>query len=273
MFIVYGVQAQCSVGDMFIGGIIPGLLMALAFLGMVGYASKKEGDDWVVRAKSSLRDVCMAFVRGVPALLVPVIILGGILGGLCTPTESAAIASLVALILGMFFFRKLRLKDLPRILENTAILSAAIMVIVAMANILAYTMSLARLPQQIANALLSLTNSKVLLLILINLFLLVVGCVMESFAAIIILVPVLLPVATSLGLSPIHFGMIMCINLTIGLITPPVGVALFTTCLATGTPLKRVVGPIWKWVAIAVAVLLLVTFIPALTEWLPTFAA
>lgn len=273
MFIVYGVQASCSVGDLFIAGIIPGILMALAFMGMVGYCSKKEGDTWIVRAKSSIKDAFLAFLRALPALFVPIIILGGIMGGFFTPTESAAIASLVAALLGMFFFRKLHLRDFPKILENTAITSAAIMVIVAMANILAYTMSLAQLPQQIANALLSLTSSKVLLLILINLFLLVVGCVMESFAAIIILVPVLLPVATSLGLTPIHFGMIMCINLIIGLITPPVGVALFTTCLATETPVEKVVGAIWKWVLVAFVVLMLVTFVPALSNWLPALAA
>lgn len=147
------------------------------------------------------------------------------------------------------------------------------MVIVAMANILGYTMALAKLPQQIANALINLTDSKVLLLLLINAFLLLVGCVMESFAAIIILVPVLLPVALSLGLTPVHFGMIMCINLIIGLITPPVGVALFTTCLSTNTPLEKVVGPIWKWVGVAVVVLMLVTFIPALSTWLPSVVA
>lgn len=213
------------------------------------------------------------FLRALPALFVPVIILGGILGGFFTPTESAAIASLVAALEGMFLFRKLKLKDFPGILQNTAVLSAAIMVIVAMANILAYTMALAQLPQQIANFLISLTSSKFLLLIIINLFLLLVGMVMESFAAIIILVPVLLPVALSLGLTPVHFGMIMCINLIVGLITPPVGVALFTTCLSTKTPLEKVVGPIWKWVGVAFVVLMLVTFIPALSEFLPTLIA
>ncbi|MBQ6249656.1 MAG: TRAP transporter large permease subunit, partial [Oscillospiraceae bacterium] len=149
----------------------------------------------------------------------------------------------------------------------------AIMVIVAMANILAYTMALAQLPQHIANFLISLTSSKFLLLIIINLFLLLVGMVMESFAAIIILVPVLLPVALSLGLTPVHFGMIMCINLIVGLVTPPVGVALFTTCLSTKTPLEKVVGPIWKWVGVAFVVLMLVTFIPALSEFLPSLIA
>jgi len=271
MFIVYGVQASCSVGDLFIAGIIPGLLMALGFMALVGYYSKKSGDTWLVRSKSTLKDAFKAFIRALPALFVPVIILGGILGGYFTPTESAGMASMVAALLGLFFFKKLKFRDIPGILRNTAVISAAIMVIVAMANILAYTMSLAQLPQQIANALLSVTDSKILLLILINLFLLLVGCVMESFAAIIILVPVLLPVAVSLGLTPVHFGMIMCINLIIGLITPPVGVALFTTCLATDTPIKKVVVPIWKWVGVAFVVLMAVTFIPALSDWLPTF--
>ena len=274
MFIVYGVQAQCSVGDLFIAGIIPGILMALAFIGLIFASGRgQEGQKWTVRARSNLKESFRMFLRALPALFVPVIILGGILGGFFTPTESAAIASLVAALEGMFLFRKLKLKDFPGILQNTAVLSAAIMVIVAMANILAYTMALAQLPQQIANFLISLTSSKFLLLIIINLFLLLVGMVMESFAAIIILVPVLLPVALSLGLTPVHFGMIMCINLIVGLITPPVGVALFTTCLSTKTPLEKVVGPIWKWVGVAFAVLMLVTFIPALSEFLPTLIA
>ena len=270
MFIVFGVQASCSVGDLFIAGIIPGLLMALAFMCMVFVSGRKEGDSWVVHPRSTFSESIKMFFRALPALFVPVIIMGGILGGVFTPTESAAIASLVAAFEGIFIFRKLKWRDIPKILENTAVISAAIMMIVAMANILAYTMSLAQLPQQIANFLISLTDSKVLLLIIINLFLLFVGCVMESFAAIIILVPVLLPVATSLGLSPVHFGMIMCINLIIGLLTPPVGVALYTTCLATKTPVEKVVGPIWKWVGVAVVVLMFVTFVPALSEWLPS---
>ncbi len=274
MFIVYGVQSQCSVGDLFIAGIIPGVLMAMAFIGLIFASGQgKEGEKWTVRVRSNLKESLHMFLRALPALFVPVIILGGILGGFFTPTESAAIASLVAALEGMFLFKKLKLKDFPRILQNTAVLSAAIMVIVAMANILAYTMALAQLPQHIANFLISLTSSKFLLLIIINLFLLLVGMVMESFAAIIILVPVLLPVALSLGLTPVHFGMIMCINLIVGLVTPPVGVALFTTCLSTKTPLEKVVGPIWKWVGVAFVVLMLVTFIPALSEFLPSLIA
>lgn len=269
MFIVYGVQAQCSVGSLFVAGIIPGLIMAIAFMGLIFYSGRKEGESWIVRAKSNINESFRAFLRALPALFVPVIIMGGILAGAFTPTESAAIASLVAAIEGMFLFNKIRIKDFPGILERTAITSAAVMVIVAMANILAYTLAIAKLPQSIANFLLSLTDSKLVLLLLINIFLLIVGCVMESFAAIIILVPVLLPVAASIGLTAIHFGMIMCINLTVGLITPPVGVALFTTCLATGVPLRRVVGPIWKWVAVAIVVLMLVSFVPAISDWLP----
>ncbi|MEA4942613.1 MAG: TRAP transporter large permease [Oscillibacter sp.] len=270
VFIVYGVQASCSVGSLFFAGVIPGITLALAFMGIIFASSRKEGEKWTVRAKCSLREIGISCLRALPALIVPVIILGGILAGAFTPTESAAIASLVALLLGMFVFKKLKLKDVPEILENTAIISGAIMIIVAMANILGYTMSLAQLPQAIANALLSITSSKILLLLLINVFLLVVGCVMETFAALIILVPVFLPVALSLGLTPIHFGMIMCINLIVGLITPPVGVALFTTSLATNVPLNKLIGPIWKWVGVSVVVLMLVTFIPAMSNWLPS---
>lgn len=273
VFIVYGVQASCSVGSLFFAGVVPGIALALAFMGLVFATGRKEGEKWTVRAKSTLREIGVACLKALPAMIVPVVILGGILGGVFTPTESAAIASLVALLLGMFVFKKLKLSDVPEILEHTALISGAIMIIVAMANIMGYTMSLAQLPQAIANGLLSITSSKFLLLLLINAFLLVVGCVMETFAALIILVPVLLPVALSLGLTPIHFGMIMCINLIIGLITPPVGVALFTTSMATNVPLNKLVGPIWKWVGVSIAVLMLVTYIPAMSNWLPGLLA
>ncbi|MDR0620614.1 MAG: TRAP transporter large permease subunit, partial [Deltaproteobacteria bacterium] len=203
------------------------------------------------------------------ALLVPVVILGGILGGLTTPTESAATASFIALVLGFFVYRKLKLKDLPVILERTGVTSAAIMLIVAMANILGWTMALDQIPQRIANLLLSLTSNKWALLFLLNIFLLFVGMTMETIAAIIILVPVFLPIVTKLGIDPLHFGIVMCVNLIIGLLTPPVGVGLFTSSIVTGVPLKKLIKPIWSWVFISIFILMIITYVPTLVTYLP----
>ncbi|MFZ7133263.1 MAG: TRAP transporter large permease [Eubacteriales bacterium] len=269
VFIVYGVTAQISIGDMFFAGIVPGVLMGLGFMVLIYFAGKKAKADWPVREKSNWKEKIISLFQGIPALLIPVIILGGILGGITTPTESAATASFTALIVGLFVYKKLKLKDIPFILERTAITSASIMIIVALANILGWTMALDQIPQMIADALLSLTDNKYVLLILINVFLLFVGMVMETFAAVIILVPVLLPVVTSVGIDPLHFGILMCVNLCIGLLTPPVGVALFTTSTVTKVSLSRLIKPIWKWVGVAIAVLLLITYVPQIVTFLP----
>jgi TRAP-type C4-dicarboxylate transport system permease large subunit len=146
------------------------------------------------------------------------------------------------------------------------------MIIVAMANILGWTMALEQIPQEIANALLSLTSNKYVALLLINLFLLFVGMVMETIAAIIILVPVFLPVIATLGIDPLHFAMVVSFNLIVGLLTPPVGVALFTTSIVTGAPLQKLVKPIWCWVGVAMVVLLIITYVPDIVTFLPRWA-
>jgi tripartite ATP-independent transporter DctM subunit len=267
VFIVYGVTAQISIGDMFFAGIIPGLLLGLAFMILIYFAGKNS--DWPLREKTRWKERIISLIKGIPALMIPVIILGGILGGITTPTESAATASLAAFLVGMFIYKKLKLKDMTIIFERTAKTSSSIMIIVALANILGWTMALDQIPQMIAEFLLSLTNNPYILLIVINVFLLVVGMVMETFAAVIILVPVLLPVVKSVGIDPLHFGMVMCLNLTIGLMTPPVGVTLFTTSSVTNVSLNRLIKPIWKWIGVSIIVLLLVTYVPGLVTFLP----
>jgi tripartite ATP-independent transporter DctM subunit len=267
VFIVYGVTAQISIGDMFFAGVVPGLLLGVAFMVLIYLAGLKS--DWPLREKTSWKDRFVSLIKGIPALLIPVIILGGIIGGITTPTESAATASLTAFLIGLFIYKRLKLKDMFEIFERTAKTSSSIMIIVALANILGWTMALDQIPQMIASFLLSLTNNKYILLILINIFLLLVGMVMETFAAVIILVPVLLPVITSVGIDPLHFGMVMCLNLTIGLMTPPVGVTLFTTSSVTNVSLNRLIKPIWRWIGASLIVLMLITYIPSLVTFLP----
>jgi tripartite ATP-independent transporter DctM subunit len=269
IFIVYGVSAQVSIGEMFFAGIVPGLMLSVAFSIVIFFTGRRMGLKWQTHPRTDWSNRIKAIAKASPALMVPVVILGGILGGITTPTESAASASFIALFLGFFVYRKLSLRNIPQILQRTGITSSAIMIIVAMANIMGWTMALDDIPQTIASGLLSLTENKWLMLLFINIFLLFVGMVMETVAAIIILVPVFLPIVHSLGIDPLHFGMVMCINLIIGLLTPPVGVALFTTSIITGVPLRKLIKPIWKWVGVCLIVLMICTYIPSLVTFLP----
>ncbi len=267
IFIVYGVAANLSIGELFFAGIGPGLLLAGGYMAAIWWTGRKA--TWPIRAKATMNEVTTSTLKASPSLLVPIIILGGILGGITTPTESAAAASVVAVFLGVVVYKKLKFSHIAQILERTGVVSASIMIIVAMANILGWTMALDQIPQQIADAMLSLTSNKYVALFLINIFLLFVGMVMETIAAIIILVPVFLPVIETLGIDPLHFGLVVSFNLVLGLLTPPVGVGLFTTTIVTGTPLKKLIGPIWLWVGIAMAVLLLITYVPDIVTFLP----
>jgi tripartite ATP-independent transporter DctM subunit len=269
-FIVYGVAASVSVGAMFLAGIIPGLMIALSFGIVIFISGRNHRCTWKIRKKQSFMLKINALIKALPCLLVPMIILGGIFTGATTPTESAATASFIAFILGVFFYRKLKWRDIPKILTQTGLTSAIVLIIVAMANIMGYMLTLDRIPQKIAAFILSLTSNRYLLLLLINLLLFLVGMVMETVASIIILVPILLPIAQSVGVDPLHFGMVMCINLIIGLVTPPVGVTLFTTSLVTQVPLRRLIKPIWVWVGVALIVLVLITYIPNLVLFIPS---
>ena len=267
IFIVYGVAANLSIGELFFAGIVPGLMLACGYIMTIWWIGRQK--KWPIRIRAGMGEVTTSFIKAAPSLLVPIIILGGILGGITTPTESAAAASVVAMFLGVFVYKKLKLAHILPILEQTGVVSASIMIIVAMANILGWTMALEQVPQEIANALLALTTNKYVALLLINVFLIFVGMVMETVAAIIILVPVFLPIVQTLGIDPLHFGLVVSFNLIVGLLTPPVGVALFTTSIVTGVPLQKMIKPIWYWVGMALFILILITYIPDLVTFLP----
>lgn len=267
IFIVYGVTAQLSIGELFFAGIVPGLMLAISYMIVIYLHARKA--NWPIRPRASAQEVGTSFFKAAPSLLVPLIILGGILGGVTTPTESAAAASVVAVFLGTVVYKKLKLSQIPLILERTGVTSACIMIIVAMANILGWTMALEQIPQKIGSFMLSLTSDPYMILLLVNILLLFVGMVLETIAAIIILVPVFMPVIDAVGIDPLHFGLVVSLNLVIGLCTPPVGVALFTTAIVTGTPLNKLFKPIWIWVGAALTVLIIVTYVPSLTTFLP----
>ena len=203
------------------------------------------------------------------ALLMPVTILGGIFSGIMTPTEAAAVAVLYALVIGLFIYRELKLKDLWDILLRTGMTTSFIMLIIGAARIFSDVMLSEAMPQAIASAMLGITENPYFLLLLINLLLLFVGCVMDTTAAIIILVPVLMPVVQAAGVDPVLFGVIMSLNLVIGMATPPIGVALYLGAEVAGTRVERIIPPMLALLGIHVSVLLLISYVPAVGLWLP----
>jgi len=259
VFVVYGVTAGCSIGKMFFGGIIPGICMAAAFSCVV-FFSLRHNNTIVVSKRMNFKESTRALLNGIPALMVPLIILGGICTGLFTATESAIIASAWALFLGCFIYKEIKLKDLGRIFLNTATSSALIMMIMGIANIFGWSLAIENVPNAVAGFITGISSSKLVILLLLNVILLFIGCVMEGTAAMIILVPVLLPICTSLGMDPVQFGLIICFNLIIGLITPPVGLCLYSTAATAKVKVEYIYKGIWPYVAASALVLILVTY-------------
>jgi C4-dicarboxylate transporter DctM subunit len=262
-FVVYGITAQASIGKLFLGGIVPGLLTGFALMLLTYFYSKKKG--WVGEKKDrSLSQFLKVIWDAKWALLVPVIVLGGIYGGIMTPTEAAAVAALYGLVAGIWIYKELNLRTFLQSVVEAASSSAAIIILIAMATLFGNIMAIENVPEKIAHLILSITDEKIFVLLIINVFLLFVGTFMEALAAIVILTPVLLPVVTKLGVDPVHFGVIMVVNLAIGFVTPPVGVNLFVASGVGNAKLSELAVVILPILALMVAVLLLITYVPAL---------
>ena len=266
--VIYGVMAGASIGQLFAAGFIPGLIMALALMVMVAVIAWRRNypRDQAFR----LARLWLSFRRAFLSLLTPVIIVGGILSGAFTPTEAAVAACAYALFLGLFVYRTLTLRRFLRVSFDTIETTAVVLLVVGAAAIFAWVLTSNRVPEIVAGMLLSVSDRPWVILLLINLILLVVGCFMETVAAITIMVPVLLPVAVELGIDPVHFGVIMVLNLMIGLLTPPVGMVLYVLARVANIRFERAVVGTAPFIVPLVVVLLLVTFVPSLTMWLPT---
>lgn len=265
--VIFAVTAGESVGALFLAGVVPGLIVSFAMMALVYHRSRKYNYGTVVPF-STMR-VLRELKVSSPSLLMPVLILGGIFGGVMTPTEAAAVSALYAFVLGFFFYRELTLKDTWDILLRTGMMTAFIMLIVGAARVFSDVMVSEAVPQAIASAMLGLSSDPYVLLLLINLMLLVVGTFMDTTAAIIILVPVLMPVVEQIGMDPLLFGVVMCINLVIGMATPPIGVALFMGAEVGGVKVESLMKTLLPLLAIHVVVLLLVTYVPPVALWLP----
>ena len=260
-FVVYGIAAQVSIGDLFISGIIPGILCGLVLMAYSYFHSKKMGWKGDAEERSG-KKLALAAWDAKWALMVPVIVLGGIYGGFMTPTEAAAVAAFYGIIVGVFIYREIDVKKLCKCSVSAAETSATIILLMAMATIFGNIMTIEDVPGTIARAILDFTNSKFFILLIINILLLIVGVFMEALAAIVILTPILLPVVTGVGVSPLHFGVIMVVNLAIGFLTPPVGVNLFVASGVSGENIIRIAKAALPMIGLMILVLLVITYFP-----------
>ncbi len=262
--VLYGVSAGASVSSLFIAGIIPGLMVGLSIM-IVAYiisTLKGYGRD---SAKTSVANIAHTFKRASLALLMPIIILGGIYGGYFTPTEASVVAVVYGFIIGAFVYKKIKWNVMREILVSSVVTTSVILFIIATAGLFGMVLTRAQLPQTVGNFFADTNLSPIVILLLINLFLLVVGTFMETIASIIILTPILVPVVVSLGMDPVHFGIIMIVNLAIGLMTPPVGVSLFIGAQVGGTRYEALVRAIWPFLLMMIINVLIITFIPAIS--------
>ncbi|AFM02233.1 TRAP transporter, DctM subunit [Desulfitobacterium dehalogenans ATCC 51507] len=268
-FVIYGVVGQQSVGKLFIAGIIPGILIGIVLMILAYRTSKKNG--WKGnKDRIDIKAVFRAAWDAKLALVVPVIILGGIYGGYMTPTEAAAVSVTYGLIIGLCVYRDLKFKDIYNCLVESGSTTAVIIILMAMATIFGRFITIERVAEAVAAIVLGISTNKFVVLLLINIFLLFVGMVMEALAAIIILTPILLPMVLQLGVDPIQFGVIMVVNLAIGFITPPVGVNLFVASGISKVRIEEIVRPAIPLILGMIVILLLVTYIPEISLWLPS---
>ena len=266
--VVYAVAAGVSVTGLFTAGILPGIVIGVALIIYTIFRSKKEkyvGEKRTYTGKEIVRII----IEAIPALLVPVIILGGIYGGIFTPTEAAAVASIYGVIVSVFIYKEVKIKDLPHIMFNSVYMCATVLIIIGISAGFGRILTITQAPIAIANAILSFTSSKVLILILINVLLLIVGTFMETNSAIIILTPILLPIVTQIGVNPIHFGVIMVLNLAIGFITPPLGANLFMASQVGNVKFDNICRGIIPRILVMIVVLMIITFVPEITLALP----
>jgi tripartite ATP-independent transporter DctM subunit len=265
--IVYGVAAEASIGSLFIAGIIPGLLMTVALMVMVRHLSIRG--QLPRHPFEGVRALWVAFRRAFWALMAPVVLFGGLLSGIFTPTEAAAVAVTYALVLGLFVYREFRFADLPRLILDTVETTGVVMALVMTASLLGYCISVSRLPQVFGATLTALTTNPLVYLLIVNLLLLVVGFFMEALAAMLVLIPILVPPALALGIDPVQFGLVFVLNLMIGTITPPVGVVLYVTAKVADVPFEAIVRSVTPFLVPLFTVLAMITLWPPLTTWLP----
>ncbi|MCE8041626.1 TRAP transporter large permease [Halomonas daqingensis] len=266
--ILYGIAANVSVGDMFVAGILPGLMITLSLLlfayGYARYHGHGGGE------RSSWREMFTAGRKALLAILMPVIILGGIYGGIFTPTEAAVIAVVYSFLVGFVIYREISLKDIVGILQEAAVTTAVVLSIIGAAGLYGRILQSLRVPSMLSNFVIGAIDSPLLFIVLVNVLLLMAGMFIEAAAAILIFVPILLPIAVSFGFDPVHFGIIMVVNLAMGMFTPPVGLNLFVASQISKVGVARLTWSILPFVAIVLVNLFIISVVPFLSTWLPS---
>jgi tripartite ATP-independent transporter DctM subunit len=269
--VIYSLAAggTVSIAHLFLAGVMPGLLLGLTLMTMCLVIAHRQ--NFPKGEPIPLRQALKITIEAIWGLLTMVIIMGGILGGVFTPTESASIACVYAFLVTMFVYRDYRWRDLPRLVHRTVKTVAIVMILIGFASGFGYIMALMQLPSKVTEFFTSLSSNRYVILMLINVMLLVLGTLMDMAPLILICTPILLPVVTHLGVDPLHFGMIMLVNLGIGLITPPVGSVLFVGCAVGKVSIEQVTRTIWPFYVGLFVVLLIVTYVPVISLWIPSF--
>jgi C4-dicarboxylate transporter DctM subunit len=265
--VVYGSIVGASVPRLLLGGLVPGVLMGLAMMAYVWYIAKKRG--YPRHPRATLREVGASLWETTPALLTPVILLGGMVTGIFTPTEAAAVAAAYAVLLTCWIQREMDLRSLVATFVETVVVVSVILIIIAAAGLVGWILNWQGVNELIGTFIFENVKSPALILLLINVFLLIVGCFIEANAALITLTPILFPIIVKAGIDPVHFGVMMVLNLMIGLITPPVGMSMYILCDITKVTTLQFSREIWPFVIALVVVLILVTYVPALVLFVP----
>jgi len=264
--VIYGVAANASVGNLFIAGIIPGVVCAGMLIVAICMISHRRVDT--KKVTFSLREVFKSAYKAKEALFVPILILGGIYGGIFTPTEASAVAVLYGLLVGRFVYKELNIGGMKKSIIDSAVMTSAILIIVGPATTLGKILTAESIPSAMIQAINSLTDNKILILIFVNLILLLAGCVLDTLGAILVLTPILYPLVQSYGIDVIHFGIIMIVNLAIGFITPPVGMNLFVASSITGLSIEKVSKAAIPFMIALLGALMIITYIPEVTLFL-----
>ncbi|GAB3790573.1 TRAP transporter large permease [Virgibacillus kimchii] len=265
-FVMYGVVGTVSIGSMFLAGIIPGIILGLALMVVSFIIAKKNGFKGTDKVPT-FKDVLKALNDAKLALLTPVIILGGIYAGIFSPTESAAVAAVYALIIGVFVYKELNWKSVYESFSSAAITNAATVIIIGFSISFAFLMTRERIPSIIADFIVGISENPLIIILIINLFLIIVGMFIDTISAIVILTPILLPIVTNIGIDPIHFGVILVMNLAIGFVTPPLGVNLFVASTVGKVPFESIAKAMIPILAVMLLALLIVVYFPPLTMW------
>lgn len=265
--IIYGVATGTSIGDLFMAGLVPGILIGLSLIITVMIVSKKR--NYAKEEKKSGKELWIAFKEAILALLMPVIILGGIYGGIFTPTEAAAVAVAYAFIVGFVIYREIKLNQIIGLLTSSVYVTANIMFIIASAGLFGWILTREGVPQDVAGFFMGISDNPLIFLLLVNVFLLIVGMFMETNASIIILAPLLVPVALQLGVDPVHFGIIMIVNLALGMCTPPLGVNLFISAQIANIKIGQITIGMIPFYIVMLLMLLIITFISQISLLLP----